>query len=198
MKSENTPTIETQRLRLRKFDGTDLDALFAIYQDEAANVYLPWFPLQTMQEAEALYREKYETVYAQPRGYRYAVCLQSDDVPIGYVHIGMDEAHDFGYGLRKEFWHRGIMTEAANAVAAQAKRDGLPYLTATHDRNNPHSGDVMRKIGMVYRYSYEEQWQPKDKLVTFRMYQINFSAPSDFVYQKYWNDSSVHQIEHMI
>ena len=107
----------------------------------------------------------------------------------------MDEAHDLGYGLRKEFWHQGIVTEAAQAVITQVKRDGLPYLTATHDRDNPRSGGVMKQVGMKYQYSYEEQWQPKDILVTFRMYQLNLDGSEDRVYQKYWNESAVHFVE---
>ena len=107
----------------------------------------------------------------------------------------MEEHHDFGYGLRKEFWYQGIMTEAGKAVVAQVKKDGLPYITATHDRNNPRSGGVMKNIGMKYQYSYEEQWQPKDIIVTFRMYQLNFDEREDRVYQKYWDNSNIHFIE---
>ena len=62
----------------------------------------------------------------------------------------MEEHHDFGYGLRKEFWRRGIVTEAGKAVIEQAQKDGLPYITATHDRNNPRSGGVMQNVGMSY------------------------------------------------
>ena len=65
----------------------------------------------------------------------------------------------------------------------QVKKDGLPYITATHDQNNPRSGKVMQKLSMKYCYSYEEQWQPKDFLVIFRMYQLNFTADDDFVYK---------------
>ena len=71
---------------------------------------------------------------------------------------------------------RGIATEAARAVLEQAKAAGLPFLTATHDRNNPASGRVMEHIGMTYRYSYVEQWQPKDVTVTFRMLSDQFSG----------------------
>ena len=107
----------------------------------------------------------------------------------------MDEHHDFGYGLSKEYWHKGIVTEAGRAVIAQVKKDGLPYITATHDRNNPRSGGVMRNVGMKYQYSYEEQWQPKNILVTFRMYQLNLDGEKDRVYKKYWDSSDVHFIE---
>lgn len=52
--------------------------------------------------------------------------------PIGYINVSMEENHDFGYGLRKEFWHKGIAAEAGKAVVEQVKKDGLPYITATH------------------------------------------------------------------
>ncbi len=123
--------------------------------------------------------------YEKLQAYAYAICLRENDYPIGYIKVDMDESHDFGYGLRKEFWHRGIVTEAGRAVIAQVKKDGLPYITATHDIHNPRSGGVMRQVGMKYQYSYEEQCQPKDLLVTFRMYQLNFDEKDHSVFRKY-------------
>ncbi len=41
----------------------------------------------------------------------------------------------------------------------------------------------MKKLGMKYQYSYKEQWQPKDILVTFRMYQLNLDEHKDRVYK---------------
>ena len=111
--------------------------------------------------------------------------------------MDMEEHHDFGYGLRKEFWQKGIATEAGKAVVEQVKKDGLPYITATHDKNNPRSGNVMKKVGMKYCYSFEEQWQPKDFPVIFRMYQLNLDGNADFVYRKYWNESENHFVEQL-
>lgn len=53
----------------------------------------------------------------------------------------------------------------------------------------------MRKIGMTYQYSYEELWQPKNILVTFRMYQLNFDGQQDQVYRRYWNQYPVRFVE---
>lgn len=191
----NTPTIETERLILRKFTQEDLEALYQIYSDEEVNRFLPWFPLRSREEAGRLFEEKYAALYALPQAYAYAVCLKQDNLPIGYVYVGAEEPYDLGYGLRREFWHRGIATEAARAVAAQVKRDGLPYLTATHDQNNPRSGGVMQNIGMRYCYSYQEQWQPKDILVTFRLYQLNLDGREERVCRQYWESSAVHFVE---
>ena len=192
---QNTPTLETDRLRLRRFRSDDLDALLAIYGDEEANVFLPWYPVRSKEEARALFKERYARVYREPRGYAWAICLKSDDAPIGYVKVETDESHDLGYGLRKEFWHRGIATEAARAVLERLRMDGVPFVTATHDVNNPNSGRVMKNLGMRYRYSYEEQWQPKDVLVTFRLYQLNLDGDEARTFDKYWNASAVRFVE---
>lgn len=194
----NTPALGTERLILRRFTEADLPALFAIYSDEEVNRFLPWFPLRSEDEAPAFFEDRYGNEYRKERGYRYAVCLKTDNVPIGYVHVGTDDSHDFGYGLRREFWHKGIVTEASRAVVEQLRRDGVPYITATHDVQNPRSGNVMKRLGMRYQYSYEEQWQPKDILVTFRMYQLNLDGDDSRVYWKYWDQYEKHFVEDII
>ena len=67
------------------------------------------------------------------------------------------------------------------------KKEGIPYITSTHDIKNVRSGYVMKNIGMTYKYSYEENWQPKNILVTFRMYQLNLDGNEERVYKGYWN-----------
>ncbi len=193
----NTPMLETERLILRKFTDKDIEALYLILKDEEVNIFLPWYPVQNIDEAKKFYDERYSAKYSQTQAYAYAICLKSDNFPIGYVHVDMEEHHDLGYGLRKEFWNQGIVTEASKAVVEQVKKDGLPYITATHDRNNPRSGKVLQKIGMKYCYSYEEQWQPKNFPVIFRLYQLNFGEDNSFVYKKYWNMYRNHFVENL-
>lgn len=191
----NTPELTTKRLILRKFTENDIGALYNIFSDKEVNQFLPWFPLTTIEDAWVFYKKQFECKYNQPCSYNYAICLKEDNCPIGYINIGTNDSYDFGYGLCKEFWHRGIVTEAGRAVIKQAAEDGIPYITATHDVNNPRSGEVMKRLGMTYRYSYEEQWQPKDFLVIFRMYQLNLDGNENRIYKKYWKNSAVHFFE---
>lgn len=154
----NTPTLETERLILRKFTEQDMEALLLILQDEEVNQFLPWYAVKSMEETIKFYEERYASKYAQPQAYAYAICLKEDNFPIGYIKVDMEEHHDFGYGLRKEFWHQGIVTEAAKAVIEQVKKDGLPYITATHDRNNPRSGGL--HCGERFDVFAGDKWQP--------------------------------------
>lgn len=191
----NSPQLETERLILRKFTDNDLEALFAILKDEKVNTFLPWFPLKSMEEAQAFYESVYLAKYRMPQAYAYALCRKEDNTPVGYVNVETDDSHDMGYAILPEFQGRGYVTEAASAVIAQVKKDGIPYITATHDVKNPKSGGVMQRLGMHYQYSYEEQWQPKDIPVIFRMYQLNFDKNDHSVYRKYQELYPVHFIE---
>lgn len=73
------------------------------------------------------------------------------------------------------------MSEAVKSIIQQAQKEGLNYLTATHDIKNIHSGHVMKKAGMHYCYSYKEHWMPKNIPVIFRMYQIILMERNGFI-----------------
>ncbi len=174
---ENTPTLETDRLILRKFNDNDIDDMFLLYSNEDVNKFLPFFPLKTRNEVENYLYNSILPFYKKDIAYNYAISQKADNRVIGYVHINdIGNSNDIGYALRKEFWHKGITSEACAAIIERLKKVSFPFITATHDIHNPYSGEVMKKIGMSYRYSYKEQWQPKNILVTFRMYQINLDG----------------------
>jgi hypothetical protein len=82
----------------------------------------------------------------------------------------------WGAAFAKSSGINGFCTESCRVVVDLLRRMGLPYITATHDVNNPRSGRVMQAIGMRYCYSYEELWQPKNFPVIFRMYQLNLDG----------------------
>lgn len=186
----NEIRLTTDRLILRKFNENDMKALYELLSDKLTNKFLPWFPLKNIEETEEFYEKRIKN-----HKYYFAICLKENDYPIGYVKADTDESHDFGYALRKEFWHKGIVTEASRALISLLKKDGFKYITGTCDKMNPRSGAVMRQIGMKYRYSYKEDWQPKGILVIFRMYQLNFDKENTRVYKKYWKEYPVHFVE---
>lgn len=153
-------TLNTRRLILRKFNENDLEAFYDIFSDKEVNQFLPWFPLKNLDEAKSFYQERYASIYQKEQGYAYAICFKKNNTPIGYINIDLDESHDLGYGLKKEYWHQGIVSEAVKSIIQQTQKEELNYLTATHDiKNIP---------------------------VIFRMYQINLDGKKR-IYQKYWN-----------
>ena len=205
---DNGIRIETPRLVLRRMMLDDAPALLDMLSDERVIKFLPMFALADAQEARAFIERKFLVRYARadagerdasgcPLDLRYAVCLKDDAGAagrlIGYIQIGEDEAHDFGYAYVRDAWGHGYASEAARAVVAHARGAGMPFLTATHDELNPASGHVMRACGMEYRYSYREHWMPKDYDVVSRMYQID-SAPDVPTYRGYWDRYTEHWV----
>lgn len=195
---ENTPTLQTERLLLRRFNEHDAEAVYSILSDTEVNTFLPMFPLESIEAAAQYIQTHCLQSYEKQGSYCYAICRKSDGVLIGEVHVSEDESHDFGYWLRKDCWHQGFITEACRVVVDLLKASGMEYITATHDVNNPRSGAVMKKIGMTYQYTYEELCHPKEILVHFRMYQLNFDGQKDRVFRKYWERFPVHFIEENI
>ena len=78
----NTPTLETERLILRKFTENDMEAFFLIYSDEQVNQFLPWFPLKSVEETQRFFAERYAAKYKQPQAYAYAICLKKGNTEL--------------------------------------------------------------------------------------------------------------------
>ncbi len=194
MKIDDSYTLQTERLILRHFTENDFEALYTLLKDEEVNTFLPWYPVMTIEQARDFLKERFLDEYAKGHCFRYAICLKDDSQVIGYVSLSSDDSHDLGYALLKEHWHKGYALEASRAVIERLKEEGLSYITATHDIHNPRSGEVMKKLGMTYKYSYIEQWRPKNIPVTFRMYQLNLDG-QDRTFMKYWNLYEQHFIE---
>lgn len=113
---------------MRKFELRDADELFRILSDEEVNRFLPWFPHKTREETLRFLQDSVFADYDKAIAYRYAVVLRSESRVIGYLSfLGIDEKErsgDIGYGLLREYWGKGIMTEAVKALLFRLKRTG--------------------------------------------------------------------------
>lgn len=201
--------LETDRLVLRRFTLQDVPELFGMMSDDAVMKFLPWFTHEQMTDTAAFLEEQYLKHYraadagecgagGMPLDLRYAVCRRREDGGtgelIGFVKISSEsDAFDLGYAFKREAWGHGYATEASQALIETARQVGFPFLTATHDEQNPASGRVMERCGMTYRYSYRERWQPKDLDVTFKMYQIGLQ-PGQETYHAYWERYPEHWV----
>lgn len=156
MKHLGTEYIETQRLILRRFVPEDAQAVFDNWaSDDAVTKFLTW-PSHKSVDISRMVLESWVAGYARKDFYQWAIVFKPcGDQPIGSISVvGLDEqicrAH-IGYCIGKNWWHRGIMTEALGAVMDFLfDRVGMLRVDAAHDVNNPNSGAVMRNCGMKY------------------------------------------------
>lgn len=177
LKRENTPEIETTRLRLRKVTLQDADALLAIYQVEGIHRYRPWIPFTTISQVKAYIKKRIYPVYQENLGYFYAIEDKLDHQVIGFISIvGIDEnlcKGEIEYGLLKSYWDGGYAKEAGEAVLKKAKENGFASVSISQSTEVPYCGKLMELIKMRYRYSFQMR-KPGKLMITYRYYQIDF------------------------
>ena len=150
-----TLRLETKRLILRRLTESDADAIFRNWaSDPKVTRFLTW-PTHKDVNVTRYVLETWLPLYGKQDYYHWAITLKENgEEPIGTIHglVNDDlEQITVGYCLGRAWWHRGIMSEAAQAVIDfffdQVHANSI---CSYHDPNNPHSGMVMKHCGMKY------------------------------------------------
>ena len=156
MKHLGTKRLDTTRLTLRRFTMEDAQAMYANWaSDPEVTQYLTW-PAHESVEISAWVLGDWTSHYGEDNYYQWAIVPKDHaDQPIGSIAVVRQnqkvESIEIGYCIGKNWWHKGIMTEALGAVMRFLFEEvGANRVSAVHDPNNPHSGGVMRKCGMTY------------------------------------------------
>jgi len=92
-----------------------------------------------------------------PRAPRFLITLANSGEVIGCIGFGPLPAEDgggdgtmeMGYWIARRHWGQGYATEAARAVLEIALATGHPRIVAGHFIDNPASGRVLRKAGLL-------------------------------------------------
>ena len=161
----NTPILETSRPILRKFTERDMEALFTILKDEEANKFLPWYPVKDLEETRRFYWKGMRRNTDSRKPTPYAICPKTDNFPIGYVKVDMEEHHDFGYGLRKEFWHRGLpLKRAEPSSPSEERRSALHHRHARQEQPEKRKRDAEARhdVPLLIRRTVATQELPRD------------------------------------
>lgn len=151
-----TKTIETSRLVLRRLTLNDAQAMYDNWAcDPEVTKYLTWQTNESVSVTEAVLSD-WIPQYENANYYHWGITLKGDESsPIGTIGVvSMDEkvckAH-IGYCIGKAWWHKGIMSEALEAVIKYLfEKIGFNRIDSRHDPRNPNSGEVMKKCGMKY------------------------------------------------
>ncbi|MFC7246987.1 GNAT family N-acetyltransferase [Catellatospora aurea] len=148
-----TPTLHTARLRLRPFDDTDADDLFALHSDAEVLRYWdspPWTEPARAERFLAVCRQLAE----EGTGARLVVEHASDGAFLGWCTLNRwnpdFRSASLGYCFGKAAWGHGYATEAARALLewAYATLD-LNRVQAEADTRNAASARVLEKLGFV-------------------------------------------------
>lgn len=151
------PAVVTQRLRLRRLDIDDLDALVELDSDPEVMRWLSGGSATPREFVEEVVLPGFlETDPARPWLGAWAI-EDGDGTFLGWVSLRpslpeVPTTATLGYRLRRGAWGRGVATEAARAVLARAFEVGdLSLVEATVYEANTASRRVLEKLGLRAR-----------------------------------------------
>ncbi len=155
MKHLGTKYMETDRLILRRFAVEDGEAMYRNWaSDPEVTKYLTW-PPHGSPEISAMLLENWTRNYDSDDYYQWAIVPKELGQPIGSIAVVNQKEQvrsvEIGYCIGKNWWHKGIMSEALRQVMAFFFEEvGVNRVEARYDANNPNSGAVMKKCGMKW------------------------------------------------
>src|SRR4051812_17518056 len=108
--------IRTARLLLRKPHREDALAMFEVYaHDPAVSRYLTWRPHSDVSESHAAIH-RFLFGWDQQTAFFWFIFLHSGEMIGAIAARRGDDAFSLGYLLAPNYWGRGYMPEAINAV----------------------------------------------------------------------------------
>jgi [ribosomal protein S5]-alanine N-acetyltransferase len=149
---------ETERMVLREMEMADLDDLMAIFSDPEAMRYYP--STKSREEAEAWVRWTLGSYRDHGFGQWVAILKSSGEFAgqcgLTVQEVEGEEEVEIGYLFLREFWGRGLATEAARAARDHGFALGYPRLISIIDPGNLASRRVAEKTGLTLE---KEVWK---------------------------------------
>jgi RimJ/RimL family protein N-acetyltransferase len=148
------PSLETARLLLRPLTTADAPAVQRLAGDkEVASTTLN-IPHPYPDGAAEMWIGTLPQAFDSGEAAVFGITLHDGGELVGTCGLRLELPHaraEIGYWVGREYWGRGVATEAARAVIDYAfTRLGIRRVYAHFYTRNPASGAVMRKLGMTY------------------------------------------------
>ena len=122
--------------------------------DSNVTKFLTWPTHKTLKDTEeivGLWLKEYSNL----NFYNWCIELKELGQAIGGISVvSIDEnveEVEIGYCIGKEYWNKGIVTEAFSSIIKFLFEEvDVKRIVAKHDTNNPASGAVMKKCGLKF------------------------------------------------
>ncbi len=181
---KDLPTLETDRLILRKMALNDAEAVFAYASDPEVTRYMIWDTHRTVEDSKAFLElavSKYENG-AEPD---WGIVYKGDRRFVGTCGFASWTAEharaEMGFVISRDYWGRGLVPEAVRAMITFGF-DGMSLnrIEARCIAENAASARVMEKAGMTYEGALRQREFIKGAYRDMKIYSIlrsEFSKP---------------------
>ena len=170
------PTIETDRLILRRIAMRDAEDIFAYSKDPEVARHVLWSAQKHVSEAKD-YCRCMARRYRSDEPSSWGIIDKKTDTlvgTIGYMDYNEENATvEVGYSLAKWMWNGGYMTEALRRVISYTfEAMDINRIEAQHELENASSGRVMEKCGMIKEGVLRQRLYNKGRYADVVLYAI--------------------------
>ena len=170
------PTLETERLILRKMTPNDAGAVFTYASDPEVARYVLWETHRSIEDSRA-FVELAVSRYESGGEPEWGIVYKGDHRFVGTCGIvSWEPEHaraELGYALSREYWDRGLMPEAVRAIISFGfGRMGLNRIEARCIAENSASARVMQKAGMTCEGTLRQRERIKGEYRDMEIYSI--------------------------
>lgn len=157
--------LETNGLILRLWRDADAEDLYRYASDHDIGPRASFPRHQNAEKSRHCIRTYFST-----RPEAYAVCLKTDNRPIGAIELKLAghthktdqrDACELGFWMGKPFWGHGLIPEAAQEMLRHAFEDlGMAEVYCAYYDGNNQSKRVQEKLGFQHRWTKEGVYLP--------------------------------------
>ena len=170
------PVLETERLILRKMTPGDAEAVFVYASDPEATRYMIWETHRSLGDSRAFLElvASRDESGGEPE---WGIVYKGDHRFVGTCgFVNWEPGHaraELGYVLSREYWGRGLASEAVRAVVSFGfARMDLNRIEARCIAENAASSRVMEKAGMTYEGTLRQRERIKGAYRDMKLYAI--------------------------
>jgi ribosomal-protein-alanine N-acetyltransferase len=180
------PTLESDRLLLRKLELTDALEVLSIRSDESVMAYMDSERQSTVEQSERFISMKLN-MYQENTGIFWAIIEKSTNTFIGdFSFFKVDHKNsrgEVGYTSKSEFWGKGYMQEAMISILSFGFRElKIHSLEAHINPGNDKSRAILTKMGFQKEAYFRENHYYDGKYLDSETYSLlasEFNADKD-------------------
>ena len=170
------PTLETDRLILRRMTMRDAADVFLYSKDEEVARHVLWSAQKDISEAKEYLRYMARR-YRNDEPSSWGIIEKKTGRLVGTIgYMAYSEENnsvEVGYSLARWLWNGGYMTEALSRVIEHTfDAMEINRIEAQHELTNPSSGRVMEKCGMCKEGVLRQRLYNKGRYVDVALYAI--------------------------
>ncbi|MEM9548423.1 MAG: GNAT family N-acetyltransferase [Bacteroidota bacterium] len=156
------PTLTTERMTLQSYEVTDVDDLFELRTDPSVTAFLDRHPAKDKSEIRTQILDTQKD-FNNHKGINWTIKLKGQNETIGYIGFWrIDHTNhraELGYALKKEYWRKGLMYEAAVRIINFAFDElQVHSIMANINPTNAGSEKLLLKLGFRKEAYFREDY----------------------------------------